>query len=139
MLPLLLQPVDPWRVIDLHRELFEGKPGALENGKPAQGTFEWSAVAGEAIALEIEARLRESLPRMGERYVAQADEQKEVTPSSLISSHPFDQITAHLLCDFGLVERHATPGQTRKAVSKPRTFAHGIRSLAFEWLPESKP
>jgi hypothetical protein len=100
-IPRLLYPSDPWRVIDQHRDLDEGRPGESVDGKPAKGTIEWNPVVGLAFAVEVEAQLRESLPRMGLRFVAVAEQQAhvDVRPEALIASHPFDHVVARLLCD----------------------------------------
>ncbi|MGN6109322.1 MAG: hypothetical protein ACTHU0_29715, partial [Kofleriaceae bacterium] len=36
-IPALLYPADPWRLIDEHRALDEGRPGELRDGAPARG------------------------------------------------------------------------------------------------------
>jgi hypothetical protein len=140
-LPALLSPVDPFQVIDLHRDLSSGRPGERTDRQPALGPLAWNPVVGQAFALEIEACLRRSLPRMGLRYVAQADDYHDpLAPDQLVTSHPFDRVAARLLCDPAVarfVPAHGKPGK-RADTSSPSAFKDGIRLVTFEWVRDPK-
>ncbi len=149
-LPALLYPVDPWQLIDQHRELTSGVPGEQLGGEqlggePPRGSLEWSPVVGAALALELEAQLRSSLPRMGRRYVAQAEEGGgSVSVAMLVTSHPFDRIVARLLCTPGAVARQlARRGRDRRGpgddTHAPTAFRHGLRLVTVEWQGARDP
>ena len=132
----LLHPVDPFELIDLHRDLCRGRPGERIDNQPAMGPVAWNPVVGQAVALEIEACLRRSLPRMGLRYVAQADDYHgQVSPEMLVTSEPFDRVVARLLCDPAVarfVPAHGKPDK-RADTAAPAAFKNGIRLVMFEW------
>jgi hypothetical protein len=141
-LPALLYPVDPFQVIDLHRDLSSGRPGERSDRQPALGTLAWNPVVGQAFALEIEACLRHSLPRMGLRYVAQADDYHgQLAPDQLVTSHPFDRVVSRLLCDPAVVRfvpAHGKPAEQRD-IAAPAAFKNGIRLVMFEWQGARDP
>jgi hypothetical protein len=143
-LPQLLYPVDPWQLIDLRRDLTSGRPGELVDREPALGTIDWNPIIGQALALEIEGSLRQSLPRMGLRYVAQADDYAgQLGPDMLVASHPFDRVVARLLCDHLVVRfvpdgRRGTAGK-RADTDAPAAFKNGIRMVTFEWQGAQDP
>src|SRR5690606_4944297 len=92
-LPELLYPTDAYAIIDQYRDLAEGRPGADIDGKPARGSRDWNPIVGQALAIEFEACLRRSVPRMGLRYVAQADDYHgSVFPDLLVASSPLDLV-----------------------------------------------
>ena len=135
-LPPLLYPADPWQLIDLGRDLTSGRPGELVDREPALGTIDWNPIIGQALALEIEGSLRQSLPRMGLRYVAQADDYAgELVPDMLVASHPFDRVVARLLCDHLVVRFVPAHGKATKRgdTASPAAFRDGIRLTTFEW------
>ena len=141
-LPALLYPVDPFHVIDLHRDLSSGRPGERADRQPALGTLVWNPVIGQAFALEIEAYLRRSLPRMGLRYVAQADDYHgELAPDQLVASHPFDRVVARLLCDPAVARFVPAHGKAAKRsdTASPAAFKNGIRLVMFEWQGARDP
>lgn len=144
-MPALLYPTDPWRVIDSHRELTSGAPGELSEERPAEGSLEWNPVVGAALALEVEAQLRSSSARMGVRYVAQAEAGSgQVTVPMLVTSHPFDRITARLLCSPGVValggaRTSSGRGAARPDTDAPGAFKEGLRLVSFEWLGARDP
>lgn len=154
-LPALLHPADPWRLIDEHRDLTRGQPGELLDGEPAKGSLEWSPVVGAALALEVEAQLRSAVPRMGRRYVAQAEGGGgAVTVGMLVTSHPFDRIVARLLCAPGVVQltRVASSKRGRRGGGRgeggrdsadlgdaSEDFRDGLRMVSFEWQGERDP
>lgn len=141
-LPTLLSPVDPFEVIDLHRDLSSGRPGERTDRQPALGPLTWNPIVGQALALEIEASLRRSLPRMGLRYVAQADDYRgQLAPDQLVTSHPFDRVVARLLCDPTVaryVPAHGKPGR-RADTASPAAFRDGLRLVMFEWQGARDP
>lgn len=135
-LPELLYPVDVWRLIDLHRELASGRPGETIDGRLPTGPKPWSALVGAALAVELEGALRRSLPRMGLRYVAVADDivHGVVEPAELVASAPIDRVVARLVCDRGVVtyrrpRRGEAHGDTRSATA----FRDGLRVVRFDW------
>jgi hypothetical protein len=141
-IPRLLYPSDPWRVIDQHRDLDEGRPGESVDGKPAKGTIEWNPVVGLAFAVEVEAQLRESLARMGLRFVAVAEQQAhvDVRPEALIASHPFDHVVARLLCDSTIAHYVADKHSRQRRDTDARTaFKHGLRLAILEWQGQHDP
>lgn len=143
-LPEVLYPIDPFDVIDRHRELVSGQPGEKLDGKLPEGSSEWSPVAGQAIAIEFERALRASLPRMGLRYVTQADDYHgRVGHDMLVASAPMDLVVARLLCDPHVARYVPDPkrkGKSKKGTSKdtdrPDAFRDGIRLVYFEWQGE---
>jgi len=138
----LLHPVDPWHLIDQYREVDEGTPGELE----PRGSPVWNPIAGTAFAVELAGQLRQSFPRIGLRYVAQADDYAgDVSPAMLVTSHPMDRVVARLLCDPSVVRfvhRHDKRQGTRR---KPEdtdaraAFKNGIRLATFEWQGAHDP
>jgi hypothetical protein len=76
---------------------------------------------------------------MGLRYVAQADDfHGQLAPDQLVTSHPFDRVVAHLLCDPAVarfVPAHGKPGSgaSRGETASPAAFKNGIRLVTFEW------
>jgi hypothetical protein len=99
-LPELLHPTDAYAIIDQHRDLDECCPGAEVDGQPARGSRDWNPIVGQALAIEFEASLRRSIPRMGLRYVAQADDYHgSVYVEMLVASSPLDLVVAQLVCD----------------------------------------
>lgn len=141
-IPALLYPADPWRLIDEHRALDEGRPGELRDGAPARGPIAWNPLVGQALAVEFEAQLRGSLTRMGARYVAQADAYAgAVTPGLLVTSHPFDRVVARLLCDPAVARftRAGARARGREPASDRGAFRDGLRLVIFEWLGARDP
>jgi hypothetical protein len=141
-LPALLYPADPYQVIDLHRDLSSGRPGERTDRQPALGPIAWNPVVGQALALEIEACLRHSLPRMGMRYVAQADSYHgELVADQLVTSHPFDRVVARLLCDHTVARFVPAHGKAAKHsdTASPAAFKDGIRLVMFEWQGARDP
>lgn len=135
----LLQPVDPFELIDLHRDLSRGRPGERIDNQPAMGPVAWNPVVGQALALEIEACLRRSLPRMGLRYIAQADDYHgQVPPEMLVTSEPFDRVVARLLCD-PAVARFVPHGKPDKRADTATAFKNGIRLVVYEWQGARDP
>jgi hypothetical protein len=141
-LPALLYPADPFQVIDLHRDLSSGRPGERSDGQPAMGPATWNPVVGQALALEIEVCLRRSLPRMGLRYVAQADDYHgTIAADQLVTSQPFDRVVARLLCDPAVAR--FVPSHSRAAkhtdTAAPAAFKDGLRQVMFEWQGARDP
>ena len=151
-LPELLYPIDPWRIIDQHRQLATGRPGETIDGQPATGTMVWNPLVGHALAIEFEGHLRESLTRMGFRYAAQAEEmakghENEVQLGLLVTSHPFDRIVARLLTNKDVV-RYVPPGghshghghdKKPRDTDAPTAFKNGIRLVRLEWQGDRDP
>jgi hypothetical protein len=145
-LPGVLYPMDPFAIIDLHRTLTSGQPGAKLDGKLPEGPVEWSVVAGRAIAIEFEGAVRAALPRMGLRYVAQADEGNgNVTFDMLVTSHPIDLVVGRMLCDPKVVRYVPESGKRTKRqmasrdTSRPDAFCDGIRLVFTEWQGDRDP
>jgi hypothetical protein len=140
-LPELLYPTDPWQLIDLHRDISSGRIGEIVDGKGAMGARDWNNVAGIALAVEVEAALRRSLPRMGLRYVAQADDYAGAVPAELlVASHPFDRVVADLLCDPS-VARFAGSSKARdkRDTHQPGAFKDGLRLVSIDWQGAHDP
>jgi hypothetical protein len=146
-IPALLHPVDPWALIDAHRELSSGEPDEPHVDRLAVGSLEWNPVIGAALALEVEAQLRTSSQRMGVRYVAQAETvYGQVTVAMLVTSHPFDRIVARLLCAPGVVAlggarsaAGSAPASDARSTNAPSAFKGGLRLVSFEWLGARDP
>jgi hypothetical protein len=149
-LPELLYPVDPYETIDRHRSLTSGQPGERLDGKLPEGSVEWSPVAGQAIAVEFEAAFRQSLPRMGLRFVALADDSNgfsTVASDTLVASHPVDRLVARLLCDPKVIryvrdpqaagkQSKRTDKRADKDTSRPEAFADGIKLVNLDFQGE---
>jgi hypothetical protein len=146
----LVHPTDPWYVIDQHRELVEGTPGRVVDGRAPRGPLAWDPLVGAALATEVAARVLESLARMAPRYAAQLDEQHPapVTVADLVTSHPMDRVTARLLCDERVVRPVArgrgaaassgAPRQPATPAPAPGLFRHGLRVLEdWRWLGDA--
>lgn len=140
-LPELLYPTDPWELIDLHRDISSGRVGSDIDAKSAMGTRDWNNVAGMSLAVEVEAALRRSLPRMGLRYVAQADDYSgPVPPDLLVASHPFDRVVAELLCDPAVARfTGGSKARDKKDTHQPAAFKDGLRLVNVEWQGTSDP
>lgn len=140
-LPELLYPTDPWELIDLHRDISSGRVGSDVDAKSAMGTRDWNNVAGMSLAVEVEAALRRSLPRMGLRYVAQADDYSgPVPPELLVASHPFDRVVAELLCDPAVARfTGGTKARDKRDTHQPAAFKDGLRLVNVEWQGTSDP
>ncbi len=133
-LPGLLAPLDPWRLIDSHRDVI---PSTAEAARP-EGAPAWSPAVSVALAHAVESTLHGSLARMGPRYVAQADQtQGAVARDLLVASHPFDRVTARLFADDRLaaVAKGSQPRQ-----HGPGSFAGGLRVVThYEWQGARDP
>ncbi len=136
----LLHPADPWRVIDENRRLTEGEPGT---GKGPQG---WSPAAGVALAGAFEAVIESSLARMAPRYVDATDNSptEAVTADVLVTSHPFDRVTARMLCAPGVAHVARDPrATTARAATGPASHdlqRDGLRLVyGYEWLGARDP
>lgn len=130
-LPALLHPVDPWQVIDQYRDLEPPSPQG-----EVRGDMRWRPVIGAALALELEAQLFSSLSRLGPRYHTQlAAGYHQVPLAALVTSHPFDRVTARLLCTPQLVRR-AGHGKG-KGLRDP--FREGLRVVMLEWQGARDP
>ncbi|HKE19152.1 MAG TPA: DUF4157 domain-containing protein, partial [Kofleriaceae bacterium] len=134
-MPGLMAPLDPWRLIDDHRDIM---PSTAQAARP-EGPRAWSPAAGVALAHAVEATLRGSIARMAPRYVAQADQaQGAVARELLVASHPFDRVTARLLAD----DRLAGVGKSSERRPPPPagSFAGGLRVVAhYEWQGARDP
>lgn len=130
-LPALLHPIDPWQVIDQYRDLEPPSPQG-----EVRGGMQWRPVIGAALALELEAQLFSSLSRLGPRYHTQlAAGYHQVPLTALVTSHPFDRVTARLLCTPQLVRR-AGHGKGKG----PRDpFREGLRVVMLEWQGARDP
>jgi hypothetical protein len=139
-LPELLYPSDAFAIIDQHRDLNEGNPSPDVRGKPARGSRDWNPIVGQALAIEVEACLRHSLPRMGLRYVAQADDYHgAVSADMLVASSPLDLVVARLVCDPQLARFVAAKqkGKGRRGAhdtDAKTAFKDGLRLLSLEWM-----
>ncbi len=130
-LPALLHPVDPWQVIDQFRDL---EPPSAQG--EVRGGMQWRPVIGVALALELEAQLFSSLSRLGPRYHTQlAAGYHEVPLAALVTSHPFDRVTARLLCTPQLVR----PEGHGKAKGPRDPFREGLRVVMLEWQGARDP
>lgn len=130
-LPALLHPIDPWQVIDQFRDL---EPPSAQG--EVRGGMQWRPVIGAALALELEARLFSSLARLGPRYHTQlAAGYHEVPLAALVTSHPFDRVTARLLCTPQLVR----PAGHGKAKGPRDPFREGLRVVMLEWQGARDP
>lgn len=142
-LPELLHPTNPWTVIDQNRALVEGQPGVIVDGREPKGPLTWNPLAGDALAIEVATRMRESLARMAPRYAAQLDETRTtpVTVADLVASHPMDRVTARLLCDSRVVKPVAGGAKSSaKGPTDPALFRDGVRILAeWHWLGDRDP
>lgn len=141
-LPALLHPRDPWKLIDGHRTLASTGP---EVERPI-GPATWSSAAGQALALAVEASMRDSLARMAPRYVVQAEQSYggRVPLDALVTSHPFDGVVALLLTTYDLVD-YAGPtlgsrGKQRREPARAGDFRGGLRMITrYEWLGAEDP
>ena len=143
-LPELLHPADPWYVIDQHRVLSEGTPGVIVDGREPTGPLFWNPLAGDALAIDLVTRMQESLVRMVPRYAAQLDAKHpaHVTVEDLVTSHPIDRVTAHLLCDEQVVRPIAAKQKSTKksGPADPSLFPEGVRFLEdYRWLGSTDP
>ena len=133
-LPGLLVPLDPWRLIDSHRDVI---PSTAEAARP-EGSPAWSTAVAVALAHAVESTVRGSLARMGPRYVAQADQTHgAVARDLLVASHPFDRVTARLFAEDRLaaVAKGSQPRQ-----HPPGSFAGGLRVVThYEWQGARDP
>src|SRR5262249_7569630 len=88
-----------------------------------------------------------SLPRMGLRYIAQADDTAgHVDPDTLVTSHPFDRVVARLVCDPAVVHFSRAEGRGRQGgadrrsdTASPAAFKNGLRLVMFEWQGTREP
>ena len=87
--PLLLQPEDPWRVIDDARELDPAQPVVRRTGP----TW-WQAAAAIRIASALELGLRSSLARMAPRLAAAG---AHAQATSLVTSCLLDRVVGAVL------------------------------------------
>ncbi len=142
-LPELMYPVSPWAVIDQNRALDSGTPGVSWGGRDPAGPLAWNPMAGEALAIELVARVAESTAHLVPRYVVQLDAKHPapVTVADLVTSQPLDRVTARLLCDARVLAPVA-PKHGAKAThtAAPGAFRDGIRFLQnYRWLGQTDP
>jgi hypothetical protein len=139
-LPDLLYPIDPWAIIDRNRQLVDGRPGEKRDGYEATGVIDWNPSVGDAIAIELEGRIRDSVPRMGLRYVAQADNfHGELPAQQLVTTMPIDRAVAQLLCAKGVVKHLPDKQKGSKKprdVDAPTAFKNGLQLVTFEWVED---
>ncbi len=142
-LPELLYPVDPWYVIDHNRVISEGIPGVKVDSQDAKGPRIWSPLAGEALAVEVLLRLRESMDRMVPRFLTQLEVKApaRAVVGDLVTSHPMDRVSARLLCDEHVVKpSSATRGVKSKPNTDPTAFRPYVRFLDdYRWLGDTDP
>jgi len=140
--PSLLYPADVWKLIDDRRTLIAPSSG---DAKRPVGTARWNPAVGGGVALAIEEVLGASLARMGGRYAALAEQSYEgkVEYDGLVTSHPFDRVTARLFTTYGLVHYHGPvlgksngkKGEPARATDGSNVFRNGLRFLTnIEWL-----
>lgn len=108
-LPDLLDPIDPWPIIDAHRALSDGSPGVIVDGREPRGPLTWNPLVGVALAIEVAHAVREALARMAPRFVERAVHDA----SELVASHPMDRVAAYLLCDARVVAMVGRSGAVR--------------------------
>ena len=142
-LPELMYPVSPWAVIDQNRALDSGTPGVPWGGRDPAGPLTWNPMAGEALAIELVARVAESIARLVPRYVVQLDANQPapVTVADVVTSQPLDRVTARLLCDARVLAPVA-PKLGAKAThpTAPGAFREGVRFLQnYRWLGQTDP
>ena len=141
-LSALLHPADLWLVIDQHRPLSEGALGATGEDE-ARGPIAWDPLVGLAVAAIFLERMRESLDRLGPRYVVQSEQLGgRVAVADLVTSHPFDRVTARLLCQDGMVRvtRASRGAKAAHEPDDPSQFRHGIRVIQhYEWQGRRDP
>ena len=133
-LPELLAPVDPWAIVDAHRPTV-----ATPDNREDTGPIDWVPIVGDALAIEVVTRIRESVARMVPRFVARLVGQTPVAPTDLVASHPLDHVVARLLCDRRVLV--PTPGNPKQPASTARdAFPDGVRFLEdWRWVGETDP
>jgi hypothetical protein len=145
----LVHPADPWNSIDLHRPLTEGTAGVVVDGREPRGPLEWSYLAGEALASDVQRALLASFARLVPRYFVQVDAKhpQPVEVADLVLSHPMDAVSAILLCNPHVVtpkvdktKPHKNTAHTNKQPGDPRQFKDGVRLLQdWRWLGSTDP